>query len=170
VLRIGTYSFTVKLISTAMCAEIHDTKPNLLLSIFGNKCPRCRRGPLYKYKNPYDLKKFMEMNSQCPVCGQLFDMEVGFYYGTGYVSYALAVAICVATFLTWWVLIGFSLRDNRFFWWMGINAFILLALQPLIMRLSRTIWLAIFVHYSPDWSNGDIVPVERTNEEQAGNW
>ena len=33
------------------------------------------------------------MHDNCPECGQKFDLEQGFWYGTGYVSYALAVAI-----------------------------------------------------------------------------
>ena len=33
------------------------------------------------------------MNKECPVCGQPTEIEVGFYYGTSYVSYALTVAL-----------------------------------------------------------------------------
>ncbi len=54
------------------------------------------------------------MNEKCPVCGQTTDMEPGFYYGTSYVSYALADAITVATLVTWWVLIGFHFRTTAF--------------------------------------------------------
>lgn len=95
----------------------------------------------------------MKMNENCPVCGQPFEIEVGFWYGTGFVSYALAVAVCVATFIAWKVLIGMSLHDNRIFWWMGVNGLVLLLLQPLLMRLSRTIWLYFFVWYDPDYAS-----------------
>lgn len=125
---------------------------------------------MYKYPNVYNLKKFMQMNDACPVCGQPLDMEPGFYYGTNMVSYALAVIICVVTFIVWWVTIGFSLSDHRFFWWIGINAFLLIALQPPLMRLSRTLWLSFFVRYSRDWDKGDIVIPERINKSQMGNW
>jgi uncharacterized protein (DUF983 family) len=145
-------------------------KPALLPAILHNKCPRCRRGDIYQHNHPYKLKSFMKMNDNCPVCGQSFDMEVGFYYGTSYVSYGLSLMICGATFVAWWMLIGFSLQDNRFFWWMGVNAVILVALQPWLMRIARTIWLAIFVHYSPDWHKGDIVRPERTNAAEMNNW
>ena len=152
-----------------MCAQKHDEKPNLIISIFKNKCPRCRRGDMFQTKNPYG-RSFMKMNERCPVCGQPLDMEPGFYYGTNMISYALAVLICVMTFFTWWATIGFSLKDNRFFWWMGINAFLLLALQPPLMRLSRTIWLAFFVRYSHNWKEGDVVEQFSVNKEQARNW
>ncbi len=145
-----------------MCAQAKHHKPNLVLSVLQNKCPRCRRGKLYVHSSAYRMKGAMDMNDACPVCQQPLDMEVGFYYGTGYVSYALSIAICVASFIAWWVLIGFSLSDSRFFWWMGVNAALLIILQPALMRLSRTIWLAFFVHYSPDWYKGDVVKTERT--------
>lgn len=125
---------------------------------------------MFKNKNPYKLKNLMKMNEQCPVCGQVTDMEPGFYYGTSYVSYAVGVAISVATFIAWWVLIGFSLNDNRFFWWMGVNAIILIGLQPILMRLARTIWIYFFIRYSSNWSKGDVVKPERVNEQLKNAW
>jgi hypothetical protein len=136
-----------------MCAEKTDHKPNLLLSVLGNRCPRCRRGRLFENSNPYNLFKFMLMNGRCPECGQLTEPETGFYFGTGYVSYALAVATSVATFIAWWVLLGFSLDDNSVFWWLGVNGLVLVLLQPLLMRLSRSIWLAFFVYYDKNWKS-----------------
>jgi len=154
-----------------MCAQAADSsKPPLILSILGNKCPRCRRGRLFKQSNPYHLKGLMRMNEQCPVCGQTTDMEPGFYFGTSYVSYALAVAVSVATFVAWWVLIGFSLEDRRFFVWMIVNAVVLVVLQPVLMRLSRTIWLSFFIRYSSEWQQGDIVHAERANEAMKNAW
>lgn len=149
----------------------HDTsKPNVIVSVLHNNCPRCRRGKLFKESNPYKLNSTMKMNEKCEVCGQTTDMEPGFYYGTSYVSYALAIAVTVATLVAWWILIGFSLQDNRFFWWMGINAFILIAIQPILMRLSRTIWLSFFIYYSPRWNEGDVVVPERTNDGLKNAW
>lgn len=88
----------------------------------------------------------------CPVCGQKFDLEPGFWYGTGYVSYALAVAISVTTFVAWYVLIGVSTDDNRIFHWLILNAVILLVAQPWIMRLSRVIYMLFFVTYDKNFS------------------
>jgi hypothetical protein len=125
---------------------------------------------MFQYKNPYDLKHTMKMNEQCPVCGQPLDMEPGFYYGTNMISYGLALLVCMATFFLWWAAIGFSLQDSRFFWWLGINAFVLIALQPPLMRISRTVWLAFFVKYSPHWREGDIVAQYSVNKEHQNNW
>lgn len=153
-----------------MSAEKPSARPGFLISLLQNKCTRCRRGKLYKHGSPYELKRFMVMNDQCPVCGQPLDMEPGFYYGTNMVSYAIAVIICAITFLLWWLTIGFSLSDSRFFWWIGANAILLVLLQPPLMRLSRTVWLSFFVPYSSDWDKGDIVMPERINKDQQHNW
>ncbi len=155
-----------------MCAAEKNHKPNAILSMLQNKCPRCRRGNLYQGKKAYELKqyRFMKMNERCPVCGQIIDLEVGFYYGTGYVSYALSIALCVATFIAWWLLIGFGLEDNRIFWWFGFNVLVLVLVQPLMMRLSRTIWLWFFVRYSPDWKKGDLYKAERVNDRLKNAW
>lgn len=120
--------------------------PNYISALLKLKCPHCRQGDMFTHKHSF-TRKFMQMNENCPVCGQPMEIEPSFYYGTGYVSYSLAVAISVASFIAWWVLIGFSFHDNRFFWWIGLNAVLLVMMQPYLMRLSRTLWLSFFVKY-----------------------
>ncbi|MFN6374221.1 MAG: DUF983 domain-containing protein [Chitinophagia bacterium] len=136
-------------------------KETYLYSALSNKCPRCRKGNIFHSTNAYRMGEITRMNEKCPVCGQPTEIEVGFYYGTGYVSYALTVAFSVSTFIAWWVLIGFSLDDNRFFWWMGTNAVLMILMQPLFMRLSRSIWLSWFVKYEKDWEKNPLQEPER---------
>lgn len=149
-----------------------NNNPGYLLSVLTNKCPRCREGHLYLFSNPYKLRTITKMNDRCPVCGQPTEIEVGFYYGTSYVSYFLAIVFCVASLIAWWLIIGFSFEDNRFFWWMGINSVLLIAIQPFLMRLSRTLWLSWFVKYDADWKEHEIHKehTERVVPEQMGNW
>ncbi|MEO0066520.1 MAG: hypothetical protein RI983_1846, partial [Bacteroidota bacterium] len=93
-----------------------DLKKTYIVSALSNKCPRCREGELFVRKSAYGLKgSATEMYEICPVCHQPTEIEVGFYYGTGYVSYALSVALTVSTFVAWKVLIGmtFDIDDNR---------------------------------------------------------
>ena len=134
-------------------------------------CPRCRDGKLFQNPVSIGLTRNMKMNKVCPVCGQATEIEVGFYYGTSYVSYVLTVAISVFTLLAWWVIIGLSTDDNRFFYWLGANAVILILLQLWIMRLSRSLWISLFVKYDPDWRHHQPHDVsERMNKDQAANW
>ena len=152
--------------------ETEEKNPGYLLTVLTNKCPRCRQGYLYKEKNPYKLKSIVDMNETCPVCRQPTDIEVGFYYGTSYVSYAIAIMVCVASFILWWLIIGFSFKDSRFFWWMGFNAAMLILIQPILMRLSRTLWLSWFVKYDPNWKENNINKdhLERIVTGQMNNW
>ncbi len=141
-------------------------KPSYLLSVFFNKCPRCREGKIFETGNAYAFKsgRYMQMKEKCPVCGQPTEIEVGFYYGTGFVSYGLTVAISGATFVAWWVIFGFSIYDNSLFWWLGFNAVLLIALQPVLMRFSRTLWLSWFVKYDPGWKDNPLDEPERAVE------
>lgn len=145
-------------------------KPLYLWAVFNNKCPRCREGDLFQSKSSYDLKNITKMHSTCPVCGQPTEIEVGFYYGTSFLSYAITVLISAITFVAWWLLLGFSLNDNSIFYWLGVNAFILIIIQPPLMRISRTLWLSWFVKYDADWKNKKAQDYERVVKEQMNNW
>ncbi|CAA0155807.1 conserved hypothetical protein [Tenacibaculum maritimum] len=69
-------------------------------------------------------------------------MEPSFFYGAMYVNYALTVAISVAAFIIGKIFINLSLLQTF--------AFILLVLFlliPVTLRLSRIIWINMFVSY-----------------------
>ena len=129
-------------------SDNHKNK-SLLTSVFTNCCPRCREGKLFVYKNPYNLSHTMKMPETCPVCGQKFELEQGFYFGTGYVSYAFSVMLTAFTFIFWYLFIGISIYNNSIYWWLAANAAFLIALQPVLQRLSRSLWIAFFVKYDP---------------------
>ena len=113
----------------------------------------------------------MMMNKTCTICGQPSEIEVGFYYGTSYVSYGITVGLSLLSLAVWALTIGLSTEDNRFFIWMGVNAVLLIVLQPWLMRLSRSFWISWFVKYDPDWKEHQPIDVsERMNADQANNW
>jgi uncharacterized protein (DUF983 family) len=141
-----------------------------ILNLLACKCPRCREGNMFENKNPYVLKETMKMNNACPVCGQPLNIEVGFYYGSSYVSYALTLAISSISFIAWFFLLGFSLYDDRIFYWLAANALLLILLQPYLMRVSRTGWLAFFVRYTRNWKDQPLKQYERVNLQQEHNW
>ncbi len=140
-------------------------KPGFVWSLFTQKCPHCRRGEMFSNPNPWKLKEMTKMPAHCPVCGQLYELEVGFWYGTAYVSYLLTVVFSGLSFGFWWLTIGFSLEDKRFFWWLGINGFLLLALQPWIMRLSRAMYLYFFVSYEKDFESSPPKKFDYSSED-----
>ncbi len=122
---------------------------------------------MFKNDNPYkklSLKHIFDMPENCPVCKQKFDLEVGFWYGTGYVSYALTVLLSGITFLIWWAAIGISTEDSRIFYWLILNTVLIIILQPWLMRLSRAVYIYFFISYDANYES--VKPVElHINEE-----
>ena len=135
-------------------------KPNFLWSVLSMRCPRCRRGDMFKNRNPYknlSLHHILDMHPACPVCRQKYNLEPGFWYGTGYVSYGLVVLISGISFISWWLIIGISINDNRVFYWLIFNSVFVLVLQPWLMRISRVAYLYMFVKYNENYEQDDIV-------------
>jgi len=110
------------------------------------------------------------MHANCPVCTQPTDIEVGFYYGTGYVSYVNALLITIISFLIWLVAIGFSFGDKRFLYWIIGNSIMLFLMQPWLMRFSRVLWLSWFVQYDADWEKHKPEDLGRIIESEMNNW
>lgn len=116
-----------------------------LYSMFWMKCPRCHQSDLFQTPT-YSLKNFFGMPDNCPKCNQKFLLEVGFYYGSMYVSYGLCVAYGVALFVAMTVLYPqFSLH-----FYMISLLVTLLILWPAIFRVSRAIWINFFVDYDKE--------------------
>ena len=118
-------------------------------SLLRNKCPRCRKGDIYKNKNPYRLKKLYAMHGFCPVCGQKIQQRIGYWYIANYITYALSLAFSFITLVLYWMFIGITWRDNSIFHWFIANCLLLLAVIPLLIRLGRTLYLYFTVRYDP---------------------
>ena len=131
----------------------HEEHAGLLKSVITNKCPHCRKGDLFTDPNPYHLKTTMRMPEKCTVCGQPFELQTGFYFGTGYVSYGLSVLFIVTVFVVWGFTLHLSIKDNSIFWCMGVSGLLLLVLQPPMQRIARSIWIACFVPYNPQYQS-----------------
>lgn len=114
---------------------------NTLNHIWSGKCPRCRKGDIFKYP----LKKishFAAMHTECSVCSVSFSPEPGFYFGALFVSYAFTVAIMVAVWLVLYIF--FNPAD----WIYGlalVSGAVLFS--PITFRLSRVLWLYWFGGY-----------------------
>ncbi len=119
------------------------SKGNKLFSIFASKCPRCHEGEVFKEKNPYKLGHIFDMHVQCSVCGQRYEIERGFFYGSMYVNYALAIALSVAVFVALEVLYPVDFKV-----YLIVNASLLLLLTPIVARIGRLLWMNLFIHYS----------------------
>ncbi|SHI69604.1 DUF983 domain-containing protein [Pseudozobellia thermophila] len=117
-------------------------KGNKLYSILTGTCPRCHNESMYLESNPYKMGHLFEMHERCSHCGLKYKMEPSFFYGAMYVSYAVGVAFAVAAFIIAFVFFGASLL-NTFFAIIGT----LVVFMPVIIRLSRNIWINFFIKY-----------------------
>lgn len=124
-----------------------EKKPNRFLSMVQKKCPNCHKGELFTNKSVFPLGKMMDMPERCSVCNQKYEIEVGFWYGTGYVSYAISVALIAALAVAYALLVGFSWKDNSVFYFLGVMITAMVVLQPWIMRYSRVLYIYMFVKY-----------------------
>jgi hypothetical protein len=102
---------------------------------------------MFSQRSIFPLSRLLDMPERCPVCGQKMELEVGFYYGTGYVSYGLTVGIFALYAVFFGLVFGFSYKDNSVFWFLGTGIAGVLLLQPWLMRLSRVLYLYLFVRY-----------------------
>ena len=113
-----------------------------ILAILNNRCPNCEKGSIFDKDRGLINLSIPKMNKTCPSCGFQFVKETGFFYGAMYVSYALGVAFSVATFIIAHFFIGFGLFAS----FISIIV-VLILLMPIIMRLSRNIWINFFLSY-----------------------
>ena len=117
-------------------------KDSKAFAIFKNKCPHCRKGSFFEVNNPYNLKKFDKMHKRCAVCNEDFERETGFYYGAMYVSYGLTVAFGGLLFLLLCCVFNFSVEH-----FLIVFAITVIVLMPVVYRLSRLLWINMFVKY-----------------------
>jgi uncharacterized protein (DUF983 family) len=123
-------------------------KGSNLYPIIHLKCPRCHEGDLFKNSFSYRFSKLTEMDTRCSICNLKYEREPGFFYGAMYVSYGLTVALWVSVAVAFFVLADEI--NPWYFIFSGIT--LLFILLPGIYRLSRAIWLTIFVQYDAEKS------------------
>lgn len=119
-------------------------KGSKLYSILTGTCPKCQNDYMYKNKNPYIVTEIMKMHDHCKVCGTVYKMEPNFFFGAMYVSYGLAVGESIIAFAICFLLLKMSIGQS----FVAILVSLLLLMPP-ITRLSRNIYINMFINYDP---------------------
>ncbi|HEU4495663.1 MAG TPA: DUF983 domain-containing protein [Flavobacterium sp.] len=122
-------------------------KGSKLYSILTGTCPKCQNESMYVHKNPYKLSKVFVMHEHCGHCGVRYKIEPSFFFGAMYVSYGVGIAFGVAAFVISYFFLGTNLKTA----FISIIA-VLVAFMPIIMRISRNIWINMFLHYDRNWN------------------
>lgn len=117
-------------------------KGTKLYSIITGTCPVCQKESMYKESNPYKLAKIFKMYDRCSNCGTKYKMEPSFFFGAMYVSYGLGVAVSIAAFVITYFFFGGGLMST----FIAITVS-LIVLMPLLIRISRNIWINLFLNY-----------------------
>ncbi|MGB0788353.1 MAG: DUF983 domain-containing protein, partial [Marinirhabdus sp.] len=86
----------------------------------------------------------LKMHDRCPHCSTKFKIEPSFFYGAMYVSYGVGVAVAIVVF----GIAFFMFNISRWGVFLSI-AISLVVLLPVILRLSRNIWINLFFKYDP---------------------
>lgn len=117
-------------------------KGTKIYSMLTGSCPVCHEESMYKESNPYKLSNTLEMHERCSHCDTKYKIEPSFFYGAMYVSYPVGIAFAVAAFvISHWVL-----KLNLVISFFAIAGTMIVFL-PVILRLSRNIWINFFMHY-----------------------
>ena len=117
-------------------------KGTKLYSILTGKCPKCHEESMYKNKNPYNLSEALSMHENCSHCKTKYKIEPSFFYGAMYISYGVGIAFAVAAFVISFYVFNASI-NYIFISIVGT----LIAFMPIIMRVSRNIWINLFMSY-----------------------
>jgi len=121
-------------------------KGTVINSILTGSCPKCQEESMYVERNPYKLKTIYKMHDTCSHCHTQYKIEPSFFYGAMYVSYGVTVAIGVAVF----VILNLIMQLNVTATFIGIIVAIL-ALMPVTARISRNIYINLFIHFDKNW-------------------
>ena len=117
-------------------------KGSKIYGMLNGVCPKCHEESMYTNKNPYILTEALSMHERCSNCNTKYKIEPSFFYGSMYVSYGLGIAFAVAAFIISYLIFGSSLKVA-----FGAIVLTLVVFMPIIMRLSRNIWINLFMSY-----------------------
>lgn len=110
----------------------------LLPSLFRAKCPKCRKGNIFRNKSVFPLKECLEIEEYCSVCKQKVRIESN--YGQG-MNFVFIFIVFFINLLWYWPAFGLSLLDNSIYYYLAVTILMIIMLQPWIMRLSRVLFL-----------------------------
>jgi uncharacterized protein (DUF983 family) len=117
-------------------------KPSTLRDILEQRCPRCRLGHLFRSSI---FRGFPKMNERCGVCDLKFEREQGYFLGSMYISYGLALFTISGLTLVIWRATGWWI-DKATLW----AVLLFLPMAPTLTLFSRVLWIYLDQSIDPD--------------------
>ena len=113
-----------------------------LVDMLHQRCPRCRRGSIFRYSI---YRGFPRMCELCAICGLKFQREEGYFLGAMYISFGLALVVIALIAILLWAITG---------WWitkaMIWAVLIFLPLAPAISLFARVLWIYLDQTFDPE--------------------
>ncbi|MCD6011116.1 MAG: hypothetical protein K0Q79_978 [Flavipsychrobacter sp.] len=129
-----------------------EKKPSILAAMLTMKCPSCRKSHVFVNKSMFPLGQLVELKDECEVCGEKLKSEKN---NGGGINYALTMLLFFLNLLWYWPIFGLSYKDepgvlggaNSVFYYLTISTFVVVLAQPFLMRLSRMIYLYLYIGF-----------------------
>ncbi|MGF1578809.1 MAG: DUF983 domain-containing protein [Gemmataceae bacterium] len=122
------------------------------LALLQQRCPKCREGRVFQ--------NLLDLNKTCPTCGIVWEREPGYYVGSMYFSYFLAIAFLLVGVGIWYCV--FPTWDFGRLALLSIVTF--LPLVPVVYRYSKIVWM-----YFDYWVWPDHRKLETPDDATASN-
>jgi hypothetical protein len=100
----------------------------------------------------FPLSQMVELKDECEVCGEKLKSEKN---NGGGINYALTMLLFFLNLLWYWPIFGLSYKDEKgvwggadsIFYYLAISTTVVIIAQPFLMRLSRMIYLYLYVGF-----------------------
>jgi len=115
-------------------------------SILTGSCPVCHLTSMYVNENPFRINTTLKMHERCKSCNTKYKIEPSFFFGAMYVSYGVGLVFAGIAFVITYLIFDVSLINTY-----GIIVLIMVLLLPIILRLSRNIWINIFMNFNKEF-------------------
>ena len=113
----------------------------MLRAILALRCPRCRRGRLFR--------GLITMDASCAVCGLVYEREHGYFVGAMAISYGLAVVVLGSLFFVFALGLHLPLEGSLL-----AAGVVFLFTVPFVFRYARSLWIHLDRRMDPDLPDG----------------
>ena len=110
--------------------------------IFGQLCPRCRKGRIFRSSI---FRGFPKMHECCLVCGLKFEREEGYFLGAMYISYGLALIAITVVAVLLWAFTRWSIEKT-----VVRSVLLFVPLAPTLTLFSRVLWIYLDRSIDPE--------------------
>ncbi|NCX95910.1 MAG: hypothetical protein EBX41_05790 [Chitinophagia bacterium] len=113
-----------------------------LPALFSMKCPVCLEGFVFVNKGIFPLQNLVKLKPNCDVCHQKLISESN---NGGGINYALTVIVLFLNLIWYYPIFGITYKDDSIYYFLTTSAIIAIILQPWLMRISRVIYLYLYL-------------------------